>query len=131
MGLAAPFAAEVVVAHAWDQPSWFSETMMVRCDSGPPRPLGTLIWETEHRHMLQFLASLPGISAADLQQRVLSGDPVSAVLTELDRGGYDLCVVSTHGRGGLKRLLLGSVTEKLVRMAKVPVLTVPPPQLSA
>jgi nucleotide-binding universal stress UspA family protein len=43
----------------------------------------------------------------------------------LDRRS-DLLVMGTHGRGGFNRLLLGSVTEKVVREAPCPVLTVPP-----
>jgi nucleotide-binding universal stress UspA family protein len=39
----------------------------------------------------------------------------------------DLLVMGTHGLGGFHRLLLGSVTEKVVRTATCPVLTVPPP----
>lgn len=39
--------------------------------------------------------------------------------------GADLIVMSTHGRTGFSRLLLGSVTEKVVREAHIPVLTVP------
>lgn len=38
----------------------------------------------------------------------------------------DLLVMGTHGRSGFNRLLLGSVTEKVVRLAPCPVLTVPP-----
>jgi nucleotide-binding universal stress UspA family protein len=38
----------------------------------------------------------------------------------------DLLVVGTHGRGGFNRLLLGSVTEKILRTTPCPVLTVPP-----
>jgi nucleotide-binding universal stress UspA family protein len=38
----------------------------------------------------------------------------------------DLLVMGTHGRSGFNRLLLGSVTEKVLRMAPCPVLTVPP-----
>jgi nucleotide-binding universal stress UspA family protein len=39
----------------------------------------------------------------------------------------DLLVMGTHGRSGFERLLLGSVTEKVMRSTDVPVLTVPPP----
>jgi nucleotide-binding universal stress UspA family protein len=38
--------------------------------------------------------------------------------------GIDLIVMGTHGRGGLVHMLLGSVTEKVVRAAPCPVLTV-------
>lgn len=39
----------------------------------------------------------------------------------------ELIVIATHGRTGLSRLLIGSVTERVVREAKCPVLTVPSP----
>jgi nucleotide-binding universal stress UspA family protein len=39
----------------------------------------------------------------------------------------DLIVIGTHGRSGFERLVLGSVAEKVLRKAKCPVMTVPPP----
>lgn len=58
--------------------------------------------------------------------RTVVGVPVQEILTYADEAQIDLIVVGTHGLRGLSRLLLGSVAEKLVRMAKCPVLTVPP-----
>lgn len=56
---------------------------------------------------------------------VESGTSVSrVVLSYLDEHDVDLVVVGTHGRTGLDRYLLGSVTQKLLRTAPVPVLTV-------
>ncbi len=46
------------------------------------------------------------------------------ILDYADRHDVDLIVMGTHGRRGLGRLLLGSVAEKVVRLATVPVLTV-------
>jgi len=125
VGLASQLGAEATAVHVWDRPSWVSDTITVQT-GGAQRPLGALIHENEEKQMQDFLASLPGTTAG-LPHRLLSGEPASAILKELDEGGYDLGVVATHGRGGLKHLLLGSVTEKLVRLAKVPMLTVPPP----
>ncbi|MEO6599994.1 MAG: universal stress protein, partial [Polyangiaceae bacterium] len=59
--------------------------------------------------------------------RLISGEPASALLSELKKGEHDLVIVSTHGRTGFAHLLLGSIAEKLVRMSPVPVLTVPSP----
>ena len=47
------------------------------------------------------------------------------ILTQAERLSADLIVMGTHGRSGVQRLLLGSVTEKVLRTSPVPVLTVP------
>jgi len=55
--------------------------------------------------------------------RVLTGvGPAQMLLEEAGRGQYDLVAMTTHGQGGLRRLLLGSVTDKVVRGATGPVL---------
>ena len=56
---------------------------------------------------------------------VIQGDPVEAVLDRATTWGADLIVMGTHGRTGLERLVVGSVTEKVLRKASCPVLTVP------
>jgi nucleotide-binding universal stress UspA family protein len=50
------------------------------------------------------------------------GSPGAQVLHVLEDDAYDLVVVGSHGRTGIKRALLGSVAEKLVRHAGIPVL---------
>ncbi|MFC4437450.1 MULTISPECIES: universal stress protein [Natrialbaceae] len=56
--------------------------------------------------------------------RVVHGRPHSGILSYAEKNDIDLIVMGTHGRTGLDRYLLGSVTEKVVRLADVPVLTV-------
>jgi nucleotide-binding universal stress UspA family protein len=48
-----------------------------------------------------------------------------AILSYVDDHDVDLVAMGTHGRSGLDRLLLGSVTEKIVRSSPAPVLAVP------
>ena len=48
--------------------------------------------------------------------------PATAILHEAASGEYDLLALETHGRRGLPRLFLGSVADKLVRGATVPIL---------
>ncbi|GCF12387.1 universal stress protein [Haloarcula mannanilytica] len=55
---------------------------------------------------------------------VAHGIPYQVILQAIDDNDVDLVVIGTHGRTGIDRYLLGSVTEKLVRTAPVPVLTV-------
>jgi len=124
LDLATLLGAEIRAVHVWDRPAWVSDSLKVHV-GGTLQPLHELVIQNEQRSLEEFLASVPG-SAGKVSHRLLTGEPVAAVLKELEQGGYDLCVLATHGRSGIRHLLLGSVTEKLVRLAKVPVLTVPP-----
>jgi nucleotide-binding universal stress UspA family protein len=58
---------------------------------------------------------------------VREGVPATAIVEQVGQMGADLLVMGTHGRSGFERLILGSVTEKVVRRVRCPVLTVPPP----
>jgi len=62
---------------------------------------------------------------------VARGAPHRAILDYVDEHDIDLVVMGTHGRTGLDRYLLGSVTEKVVRLSDAPVLTVRMPAESA
>ena len=58
--------------------------------------------------------------------RVLQGDPARTIAAYADENDVDLVVMPTHGRRGLERVLLGSVTERVVSTVEVPVLTLYP-----
>ncbi|OYR69516.1 universal stress protein [Halorubrum ezzemoulense] len=60
----------------------------------------------------------------DMTTAVEMGTPHSAILQYADDHDADLIVMGTHGRTGVERYLLGSVTEKVVRLADAPVVTV-------
>lgn len=72
------------------------------------------------KRALDGLATQHGVARAFLRQ----GDPATEVLAALDELHPKMLVVGTHGRRGLSHLLLGSVAEKIVRRAMVPVVTV-------
>lgn len=55
---------------------------------------------------------------------IQQGTPHSAIQRYADGHGIDLIVMGTHGRGRVKRFLLGSITERTIRTANVPVVTV-------
>jgi nucleotide-binding universal stress UspA family protein len=59
-----------------------------------------------------------------VETAVERGGPVETILDYAERVDADLLVMGTHGRSGLDRVLLGSVTESVVRRSDRPVLTV-------
>lgn len=67
------------------------------------------------------LADVPGAEV----ELIVRSSPPQAMREHAERVGADLIVVSTHGRTGLKHLLIGSVAERTVRLARCPVLVVP------
>jgi nucleotide-binding universal stress UspA family protein len=64
------------------------------------------------------------VSGVPVEQAVRTGIPHKAILRYATEQDIDLIVMGTHGRTGVERYLLGSVTEKVVRLSDVPVLTV-------
>jgi nucleotide-binding universal stress UspA family protein len=79
---------------------------------------------------------LDGVAAAverrgvDVRTELLCGVAWDEILRVAELMHPDLLVMGTHGRTGLARLVLGSVTEKVVRMSTAPVLTVRGPRES-
>lgn len=59
---------------------------------------------------------------------VEEGNPYPCIIQVAKKQGVDLIVMGTHGRTGLAHALLGSVSEKVVRVAPCPVLTVKHPE---
>ncbi|HXK17649.1 MAG TPA: universal stress protein [Polyangiaceae bacterium] len=117
-------SALVTVVHAWDRPAYVGEELVAHPD-GSRRSLSELIRENAEREMTDFLARA-NTGGKSFKHHLITGDPVSAIIAEAGKPGYDVLVVGTNGRTGMTKLLLGSVTEKLIRLSPIPVLTVPP-----
>lgn len=64
----------------------------------------------------------------DIDSSTVVGAPFVEIIREAREGDFDLLVVGTHGRTGIKHMLIGSVAEKVVRKAPCPVLTVKHPE---
>jgi nucleotide-binding universal stress UspA family protein len=125
-GLSSALGAELEVVHIWDRPSFVSDQLSVQLPDGRKQSVGELVRENVEREIVSFLEAQRTLPTAALPpHRLLSGEPASSLLSELERGHHDLVVMGTRGHTGLKHLLLGSVAEKLVRLSPVPVITVP------
>ena len=76
----------------------------------------------EARTRLQDL--MRGVFHGTWDVEVAVGHPADTIVRVAQERGADLIVMGTHGRTGLQHVLLGSVAEKVVRLAPCPVLTV-------
>ncbi len=83
--------------------------------------------EEAERHLEQVAANLRRDGLA-VTTEVLVGVPPGSGITRYAEGGeFDLLAIATHGRGGIPRMVLGSVADKVVRGSHTPVLIVRPP----
>jgi nucleotide-binding universal stress UspA family protein len=107
-----------VVANARHQPAAM-ETPGVELDALQRQ------WTSAAEARLAELA--PAADQASITRQVVIGAPVADAIRDYALSHHaDLIVVGTHGYGPVKRLLLGSVSDHLLRCAPCPVLTVPP-----
>jgi nucleotide-binding universal stress UspA family protein len=119
--LAHKFDAALTLVHCWEAPSYsYSGALYVSVDSITP------IERAANRCLEEALTELKKrFPEADSLLR--SGRAWEEILLAAAESKTDLIVLGTHGRCGLGRVLLGSVAEKVVRMARLPVLTVHAP----
>ena len=74
------------------------------------------------RRALEAVASEAEAAGVPVTTAIRHGSPHEQILAATEAEDIDLVVMGTHGRSGLDRVLLGSVTEKVIRRSNVPVL---------
>jgi nucleotide-binding universal stress UspA family protein len=121
-GIAKAFGARVIVLHAQrlEAPVYFTKAQ--------ERALRAQLRRSA-RAARDFVRGFAGqYLPAEVEHSVLlvEEDPVLAVLQAIKKERADLLVMGTHGRTGLARIRLGSVTESLMRQITLPALTVGP-----
>lgn len=84
------------------------------------------VLEREGEKVVQRAAEKASERQVDTITEVLQGQPYATIVEYASSRAVDLTVMSTHGRRGLERFLLGSTTERVVRRSEVPVLTIQP-----
>jgi nucleotide-binding universal stress UspA family protein len=77
------------------------------------------------------LCCAPGAQGLKVCIELVHGHPAEMILLTADRLHADLIVMATHGRGGMQRLWLGSVAQKLVQGSKLPVLLMRPVEVES
>ena len=83
--------------------------------------------EENKQRLEEFVVKNVADIGANLRIRkvVDAGQPYGAIVDCAENERIDLIVISSHGRSGLSRMLIGSVTDKVLRAASCPVLVVP------
>ena len=83
--------------------------------------------EQHKKRLAEFVAEKIGDAGLGLKMRQLvdAGQPFGAIVDCAEKEGVDLIVMSSHGRSGLSRMLIGSVTDKILRGSPCPILVVP------
>lgn len=101
------------------------EPIQVRGDLGDPVRVVTPM---PREQVLEEMSRTLDVAAVSPRATPIAeaGDPQTTIIDQALSKKADLIVMGTHGRRGFKRLLLGSVTEAILREAPCPVLTVPP-----
>lgn len=96
-----------------------------------PGPAGfeaIVLTSVDREQLLADVARFAGAESASpngVQPVVREGNVATEILKHAADMNADLLVMGTHGRSGFERLVLGSITEKVLRRARCPVLTVP------
>jgi nucleotide-binding universal stress UspA family protein len=125
----------LAVASTWSAP-WKAKLWLVHVTAPDPDFVGFRTGPTyvrEHRadvlrqeHAdLQHMAQELKDQGLDAEALLIQGPTTETLLAEIDKLDIDLVVMGSHGRGGLYKAFVGSVSEQVLHMSEVPVLIVP------
>jgi nucleotide-binding universal stress UspA family protein len=120
VSMAQAFDAKVTLLHVWELPIYPYMDFMLNSS------LITQVEDAAVKGLAQGLETLQK-RVPMAQSKLKTGLPWQGVLEAIKEVEADLVVMGTHGRRGLSRVTLGSVAERVVRLASVPVLTVHAP----
>jgi len=116
--LARRLGSSIVLVHVMD-----SIYVSGRFDSRHLRSLRAEAHE-ESKRLLSALAKRRVRPHVPVRHYLVKGAPSAKIVEMASRTNADLIVMGSEGRSGMKRLLVGSVAEKVIRLARCPVLVV-------
>ena len=80
--------------------------------------------EAQGREATAYAKNAGKTANVTVEPVILEGNPADEIVNFADKNDVDLVVIGTLGKTGIKRFMLGSVTEKVVRYSKKPVLVI-------
>jgi nucleotide-binding universal stress UspA family protein len=122
--LATTFGARVVLLHVTPLPPGMLPSTLIQPNDAVTQVTVSEFTTRAAVERLEVWARTLRDAGVPVEVHALLGGIAETILDEAKRHGADVIVMGTHGRRGLAHLLLGSVAEKVVRQATVPVVTV-------
>jgi glycine betaine transporter len=119
-GLAKQFGSEIVLVHAYEDPAYI---MPMTGYLGPEAGLINQLRAHLEEQMERWKTAVANAGFV-VRTEILEGVAHQVVVDAAAEHHADLIVMSTHGRTGLSLALMGSVAERVIRLAQCPVLTV-------
>lgn len=124
LDIATLFRSNVVLLHVYEPMVYFSDMPIGMTDIVTLEQSVRESSETCLDSLIEHVRSRGDCEGLHVEKAVVQGKPFAEIIRVATERDTDLIVMSTHGRGGLEHMLLGSVTEKVVRKAPCAVLTV-------
>jgi universal stress protein A len=123
--LAKKVDADLRLLHVYEDPIAAIPFAMVGTGGLPSAPIDVVIDARKKRaseiERLQIMCREHGLTT---QVEELEGSPVDTIVKAAAMHKADLIVMGTHGRKGISHMMIGSIAERVVRLAPCPVLTV-------
>lgn len=114
------FDADLTVLYVQEPPPLWADPYL---GSGNLSGLVEASWAAARQHLERYVQEhVP--TGIPLTQELMAGSPPAVIEEYVQGGRIDLVVLGTHGRGGISRLVLGSVAERTLRLARHPTLLV-------
>ena len=113
--------APIELLHAWELPTGSWGASFFGVDRFPWSQIRDAVVQTAKRKGDKLIAESAALGHP-LHLDLVQGAPTPVITHAAERGGYDLIAVGTHGHGGFRKLLLGSVAEGVIRHAPCSVL---------
>jgi nucleotide-binding universal stress UspA family protein len=122
--LATALGARITVLTVQQEPRMPVPGMGERLDGAALATLAQVARQEAERVVADALAVVAAAGVEARQERVIGEHPDRAILAAADRLGCDLIVMASHGRRGIKGVVLGSQTQRVLVQATIPVLVV-------
>lgn len=122
--LARRFGAELMLLFVYEMAAAPEDIL-----AAPPPPVLQEVLRDCDAQLAAWKARAEHLAGSSVIAERRIGPPAKEILRAAREHRFDLIVMATHGRTGLRHAVFGSVAEKVIRQARCPVLTIRPPEL--